>query len=174
MAAPIQAMASVMSVIAALKSGYSGAYSAGAYISKGLANGMKSCLGTIRNAAAQMAAAADKAVRAKAKIKSPSRVASKLGAYWGEGFASGLSDMAHNVKVAAQDLVSIPAVTTPDMAYAYSGELSSDYDYYRNAEYTIVVPVEIDGKEVARTTAPYTEAELNKRQKRDDRKKGRL
>lgn len=174
MNAKLVAVLTVDLITTALKAGYNSIYNAGAYIGKGLANGMKSCLSTIRSAAAQMAAAADKAVRAKAKIKSPSRVASKLGAYWGEGFASGLSDMAHNVKVAAQDLASIPAVTTPDMAYTYSGELSSDYDYYRNAEYTIIVPVEIDGKEVARTTAPYTEAELNKRQKRDDRKKGRL
>ena len=60
------------------------------------------------------------------------------------------------------------------MAYVYSGIMDADYDYYRNAEYTIVVPVEIDGKEVARTTAPYTEAELNKRQIRERRKKGRL
>ena len=39
------------------------------------------------------------------------------------------------------------------------------YEYSRNAKYTIVVPVEIDGKETARVTAPYTEAELDKRQK---------
>ena len=32
-------------------------------------------------------------------------------------------------------------------------------------EYTIIVPVEIDGKEVSRVIAPYTEAELNKRQR---------
>ena len=31
--------------------------------------------------------------------------------------------------------------------------------------YTIIVPVEMEGREVARVTAPYTEAELNKKQK---------
>ena len=37
---------------------------------------------------------------------------------------------------------------------------------------TVEVPVVMDGKEVARVTAPYTEAELNKRQTRANRKKG--
>lgn len=88
MNAKLVAVLTVDLITTALKAGYNSIYNAGAYIGKGLANGMKSCLSTIRSAAAQMAAAADKAVRAKAKIKSPSRVASKLGAYWGEGFAS--------------------------------------------------------------------------------------
>ena len=44
-------------------------------------------------------------------------------------------------------------------------DLKDEYEYSRNAKYTIVVPVEIDGKETARVTAPYTEAELDKRQK---------
>ena len=47
---------------------------------------------------------------------------------------------------------------------------STDYD----ANYTIIVPVEIDGKETARVIAPYTEAELDKRQRRNSRKHGIL
>ena len=120
-----------------------------------------------------MAEAADKAARAKLKIKSPSRVAEKSAGYYGAGWINTLKDMRKKVWDAAKDLVSVPTLQTPDFALAYAGEMSADYEYYRNASYTIVVPVEIDAKEVARTTAPYTEAELNKRQKRDERKNGR-
>ena len=150
------------------------AYSAGAYISKGFASGMRSQLGVIRSAAAQMAAAADKAVRAKAKIHSPSRVSMKLGEYWGKGFGGGVLDMVGFVKKASQKLIDIPTINTPTLSFAYAGEMSSDYEYYRNANYTIVVPVEIDGREVAKATAPYTQEELDKRQARANRKKGKV
>lgn len=73
-----------------LKNGYSKAYSAGAYISRGMAAGMRSCLGQIRAAAAAMSAAADKAMRAKAKISSPSKVTKKTGVFLAQGVAVGL------------------------------------------------------------------------------------
>lgn len=168
------ARSAINRVISALRSGRGRAYSAGAYISKGFASGMRSQLGVIRSAAAQMAAAADKAVRAKAKIHSPSRVSMKLGEYWGKGFGGGVLDMVGFVKKASQKLIDIPTINTPTLSFTYAGEMSSDYEYYRNANYTIVVPVEIDGREVAKATAPYTEEELNKRQNRANRKKGKI
>ena len=171
--APAAAMAITAAVSSTLKAGASSAYSAGAFISQGFANGMLSMLGVVRNAAAQMAAAAEKAVRAKAKIGSPSKVADQLGSWWGEGYEGGLLSMVNNVWDAAERLVSIPAVATPDLAMAYSGELSADYDYYRSSDYTIEVPLTVDGKEVARATASYTQAELDKRQSRNNRKHGK-
>lgn len=170
--APAYAVKTTAAVGASLNAGASMAYSAGANISKGFAQGMLSQLGVIRNAANQMAIAADKAVRAKAKIHSPSKVSDSLGAYWGEGFANGISDMANKVWNAAESLVAIPTVATPNMA-AFGGEMAAEYDYYRNAEYVIYVPLTIDGKEVARTTAKYTQDELDKRQTRESRKHGR-
>lgn len=164
----------VKAALKALASGYGPAYSAGAYISKGFANGMLSQLGAIQSAANKMAAAADKAVRAKAKIQSPSKVAEKLGAYWGSGYASGLDDMVRKVWASAEKLVSIPAIATPDLALAYGAEMSADYDYYRNADYTIEVPLTVDGKEFARATASYTQSELDRQEKRSSRKQGRV
>lgn len=174
MLAPAAAKMAVAIVVVTLKSGYSGAYSAGAYISKGFAMGMQSCLGVIQSAAAKMAAAADKAVRAKAKIHSPSKVADKLGGWWGEGYGNGLLDTAKYVWDAAEKLVTIPRVATPDLAMAYSGELSADYDYTRNAEYTIEVPLSIDGREVGKATARYTQEEIEKNETREARKHGRI
>ena len=170
--APAVAMAASASVAAALSAGRGAAYSAGAYISIGFAMGMLSQLGVIRSAANKMAAEADKAVRAKAKIASPSKVSTGLGAYWGEGFANGISDMANKVWNAAENLVAIPTVATPNLA-SFGGEMAAEYDYYRNAEYVISVPLTIDGKEFARTTATYTQNELDKRQTRESRKHGR-
>jgi hypothetical protein len=134
---------------------------------------MLSCLAVVRSAANQLAAEADRAIRAKAKIKSPSRVAMGLGEYWGEGFAEGIASMAKEVWHTAQELVSIPSVATPDLAMAYSGELSSDYDYFRSAQYTISVPLTVDGKEFARANATYMQSELDKRVTRDSRKHGK-
>ena len=66
-----------------------------------------------------------------------------------------------DAKAAAMDLISIPSlVPVTDIGVNIRGggiqDLNDDYNYTRTARYTIIVPVEIDGKETARVTAPYT------------------
>lgn len=168
------ARSGVTSVTSTLHTGYSGAYSAGAYIGRGFANGMLSYLSTIRAAAASMVEAAESAVTYAAQIASPSKLFFGLGEFTGEGYANGIEAMTRSVSKASADLVSIPQVATADFAGTYSGELSADYDYYRNAEYVIVVPLDVDGREVARATASYTQSELNKLQTRENRKLGKV
>ena len=157
-----------------LRSGYSGAYAAGAYISIGFAQGMQSQLAAIRSAAAQMAAAADAAVRAKAKIHSPSRVADELGTYWGEGYVEGLESMLSKAWRIAEEFVAIPQVATPVLAGGFSGELYSDYEYSNNASFRIEVPLSIDGREFAKAEADYMQEELNRKELRANRKLGRV
>lgn len=171
--APSVARSAVSSVTSTLRSGRGSAYSAGAYISQGFAAGMRSCLGQIRSAAAQMVSAANQAVRAKAMIHSPSRLFKKNGIYMGEGQEEGILSKVKDVWKAAKKLVQLPNVELPEIRLAYAGELPREYEYTRNTTYTIVVPVEIDGREVARTTAPYTQEELEKRKSRLNRKNGR-
>lgn len=174
---PTQAVATktVSAVLSSLASGASGAYSSGYNIGLGFANGMSATLGYIRSVAAQMAAAADAAVRAKAKIHSPSRVFAGLGAYVGEGFALGIESMSRKVAEATQNIVEIPTLST-DMRMRASGaldsELSGDYSYNRNTTYTIVVPVEYNGREAARVTAEFTQEELESRESMRMRLKG--
>ncbi len=174
---PTQAIAirTVSAVLSSLTSGASGAYSSGYNIGLGFANGMSATLGYIRSVAAQMAAAADAAVRAKAKIHSPSRVFAGLGVYVGEGFALGIESMSRKVAEATQSIVEIPTLST-DMRMRVSGagdpELSGDYSYNRNATYTIVVPVEYNGREAARVTAEFTQKELDRRESMKLRLKG--
>ena len=174
---PTQAIAirTVSAVLSSLASGASGAYSSGYNIGLGFANGMSSTLGYIRSVAAQMAAAADAAVRAKAKIHSPSRVFAGLGVYVGEGFALGIESMSRKVAEATQNIVEIPTLST-DMRMRASGaldsELSGDYSYNRNTTYTIVVPVEYNGREAARVTAEFTQKDLERRESMKMRLKG--
>lgn len=174
---PTQAVATktVSAVLSSLASGASGAYSSGYNIGLGFANGMSATLGYIRSVAAQMAAAADAAVRAKAKIHSPSRVFAGLGAYVGEGFALGIESMSRKVAEATQNIVEIPTLST-DMRMRASGaldsEISGDYSYNRNTTYTIVVPVEYNGREAARVTAEFTQKELESRESMRMRLKG--
>ena len=173
-AAPSIATKGIIAVNVALLAGVAKAYQAGAFISIGFANGMRSQLSVIRSAAAQMAIAAQQALEAKAKIASPSKVTTKDGQWWGQGYANGMMDKVKEVRRAAEALVTIPQVATPRLAMAYGGELDADYSYTNSGEYIIEVPVTIDGKEVARVSAPYTQAELNRRETRDSRKRGKV
>lgn len=172
--APTVATASIVAVNAVLLAGAAKAYQAGAFISIGFANGMRSKLGEIRSAAAEMATAAQKALEAKAKIDSPSKVTTKDGQWWGQGYVNGMLDKVRDVRNAAEALVTIPQVAAPKLAMSYGGELATDYNYTNSAEYIIEVPVIMDGKEVARVSAPYTQAELNRRETRNSRKLGKV
>ncbi|MDD7129860.1 MAG: tape measure protein [Prevotella sp.] len=168
------ASSGVKAVTAKLKSGSGAARSAGTMISRGFAAGMRSCLGQIRSAANEMVKAANKAIQAKAKIHSPSRVTMAFGEYYGEGYELGILGMVRDAKRAAEKLISVPTTSVPTLAMAYEGGLSSEYDYYRQNDYTIEVPLTVDGKEFARATAKYSQEELNKRTTRDNRKKGKV
>lgn len=164
------------STVSAMRSAGSGSYSCGVYIGAGLANGMASQVGRVRSVAAQLAAAAEAAIVAKAKIGSPSKVTHKLGGYFGEGWVNGISDRVTDAKKAVWKLVDIPdLVPVPEIGAGLRigiEDLNDDYDYTRNETYTIYVPVEVDGRQVAKATAKYTKEEIEQQQKRDLRKKG--
>ena len=159
-----------ISIVSALNTAQSGAYSAGYNIGAGLANGMAASLGRVQSIAAQLAAAAERAIRAEAQIHSPSRVTDKLGQYFGEGWVQGIESMVRDAKQATSELISVPSlpdVPTPSLSGAGGGNwgLSEDYSYTRNTKYTIVIPVNLEGKEVSRITAPFMEEDLKKREK---------
>ena len=158
------------SIVSSMRSASSGSYSCGVYIGQGLANGMKSQLGIVRSVAVQLAAAAEEAIRAKAKIHSPSRISDKLGQYWGEGWIGGLISKVKDAWKAAEELVSIPDLAASEANLSFAGSygnatLSEDYNYNHTGTYTIIVPVEVDGREFARATASYTQEELDKNEK---------
>lgn len=161
----------------AMRSGYSSAVAAGRYIGQGLAIGLLSSYGQVASAAARLAAAADRAIRAKAKIGSPSKVAIKTFSWIGKGAAIGLEKMQGKVAKASADLFNIPSLYEPDFAFAGGGMSSSmsldeSLEYSRNINCTITVPLDINGRQFAKATATYTQDELNRLDKRNMRKRG--
>ena len=160
-----------------LRSAQSGAYSAGRYIGIGLANGMLSQVGAVRAAAAQLASAAERAIEAKAKIGSPSKVTDKLGQWYGIGWVNGITSKVRAARRAAEKLVDLPQVRQPSLATAMhggSGTLSDDCIYGSGGgTYVIEVPVMLEGREVSRVTAPFMQSDLNKLNTRESRKRGK-
>ena len=144
------------------------AYSMGAMLGAGMASGLASQVGAVRAQAAALASAAEAAIRAKAQIHSPSRVTDSLGSYWGKGFANGIKGQIRNVWNVSKKLVSIPSVRMPAQSYGVNDEL----EYAYGDPLTIEVPVTLDGKTIAKVTAPYTKSELNKLNIRQRRRMG--
>jgi hypothetical protein len=82
----------VMVAISRMRTGAAQAFSAGSMIGAGLAGGMMSQLGAVTAAADALVAQADKAVRAKADIHSPSKLFGELGKFMSLGAAQGITD----------------------------------------------------------------------------------
>lgn len=145
----------------------------GANTMSGFVSGMSSKKKSLSKESRILANEVIKAFRKKLKIHSPSKVFASLATYTAKGYINQLETMRHKIADVAQSIVTIPDVAAPRLAGDYTGDLSAEYEYYSNAKYTIVVPVEVDGREVARTTAPYMQSELDSRQSRESRRHGR-
>lgn len=167
------ARSGALSIVSAFGSAQSGAYSAGAYIGQGLANGMYSALGTVRAAAAELAAQAQKAIEAKAKIASPSKVTTKDGEFIGIGLAKGIESMKKRVWNAAEELVSYSSLSDPLRAAFAGGDFSVDGDYRLVVEVNPDLHLDINGREFARATASDTRKELDRRSAFEKRLEGK-
>lgn len=165
---------SILATIRGLRSGF---YSSGYYASMGLAQGISAGAGAAIAAANRLANQVAATMNNALKVGSPSRVTREIGGFTTEGFVLGILDDIRNVKSAAERVAdaAIPTGRIAErMAYAgaYMPDSSYEYSGTVDATYTIIVPVILEGREVARVTAPYTEAELEKLQKRNNRRKG--
>ena len=160
------ARSSCNNIISAFNACQSRAQYCGQMIGQGLANGLRASEGSVRAAAASLAAAADAAIQAKAKIGSPSKVQYKNGIWWAQGLVNGMKAMKAKVKEVASDILYMPNMLQPNLSYSgMTTSLNSDYTYSMSGEYIIEVPLEIDGREMARATARYDQAELARSQK---------
>ncbi len=167
------ARSSCNSIISAFNACQSRAQYCGQMIGMGLANGLRASEGSVRAAAASLAAAADAAIQAKAKIGSPSKVQYKNGIWWAQGLVNGMRAMKTKVKKVASDILYMPNMLQPNLSYSgMTTSLNSDYMYSMSGEYIIEVPLEIDGREMARATAKYDQAELARSQKFDKTLRG--
>lgn len=171
---PTQAIAisMVSAVLASLASGAGSAYSSGLNIGISFANGLAASLGRIQAIAAQMAASANSAAASRASLpKTRSVIAGEI--------ENTPMISAYGMVDEINDRIDIPVISSADpVMTAYTSrvgakkELSDDYTYKRNATYTIVVPVEYNGREAARVTAEFTQKELESRESMKMRLKG--
>ena len=166
--------------------------SRGGEFGSGYVSGVSGCLTLVQNVAARIAAIASAAAAAAQKSGSPSRVAMKRGKEFGTGYAIGIEKEAKNVAKAARDMVYIPDVMSPQLDYALAGggNLKASVQYSVSNLATdikgeimsalmqrplVVQPsIEIDGRQVAKSTAPYMEEDIAQLQARANRKKGIL
>lgn len=171
---PTQAIAisMVSAVLASLASGAGSAYSSGLNIGISFANGLAASLGRIQAITAQMTAAANSAAASRASLpKTRSVIAGEI--------ENTPMISAYGMVDEINDRIDIPVISSADpVMTAYTSrvgakkELSDDYTYKRNATYTIVVPVEYNGREAARVTAEFTQKELESRESMKMRLKG--
>ncbi|MDU6438122.1 MAG: tape measure protein [Lachnospiraceae bacterium] len=171
---PTQAIAisMVSAVLASLASGVGSAYSSGLNVGISFANGLAASLGRIQAIAAQMTAAANSAAASRASLpKTRSVIAGEI--------ENTPMISAYGMVDEINDRIDIPVISSADpVMTAYTSrvgakkELSDDYTYKRNATYTIVVPVEYNGREAARVTAEFTQKELESRESMKMRLKG--
>ena len=145
---------------------------------EGFVKGMNSKAKSLKGASKKLALSIVSTFKKYLKIHSPSKVFATLGRYIGAGLINGLERIAGKVQSATEGLVTLPdirvptpALATPVGSLAYSG-VSEGLTQVPESEYVIIVPVELDGREVARVTAPYTQRELNKLENRESRKRG--
>lgn len=167
------AKSSCQSIISAFNSCQSRAEYCGRMIGQGLANGLRASEGSVRAAAASLAAAADAAIQAKAKIGSPSKVARKDGMWIGKGLVIGLESMYSDVKRVSEDLLYLPMLDAPKMAFGgIVSDMNPDYEYTNNAQLTIETPLYINDREFARATYRANQNEFDRHSKFNERLRG--
>lgn len=167
------AKSSCQSIISAFNSCQSRAEYCGRMIGQGLANGLRASEGSVRAAAASLAAAADAAIQAKAKIGSPFKVTRKDGMWIGKGFVLGLESMYSDVKRASEDLLYLPMVDAPKMAFGgVVSDMNPEYEYTSNAQLTIETPLYINDREFARATYRANQNEFDRHSKFNERLRG--
>lgn len=167
------ARSSCTNIISAFNACQSKSYYCGQMIGQGLANGLRASEGTVRAAAASLASATDAAIRAKAKIGSPSKIADKDGMWWGKGYRNGILGMVPQVKKAAEKLLYLPLMSAPKMAFGgVVSDMNAEYDYTSNAQLTVETPLYINDREFARATYRANQNEINRNSKLNERLRG--
>lgn len=187
-------------VINAMRSALQSMSSIGSWAMQGFVNGMESRRGSVMATASSIANAAANTISSALDVGSPSRLLKKIGAWTGEGLALGLESAKGVVTKAANTLAEIPAgisisfddiFDTGNMNLAFAGAMNIDSDVTFGfddlkreikelKEAIIDRPIQldssftIDGREFARSTAIYTQSEIDRRKTRNNRKNGHL
>lgn len=118
------------------KSAYNGFKSVGQYLVQGMIDGINSKIPALTAAVQKLERLAERAVKAEAKIHSPSRVWMEIGAYMGEGLALGIRNSGDRVAAESESL----AATSEDAVRSAIASISSAMDEDMNLN-PVITPV---------------------------------
>ncbi len=167
-AIPSKLLGLAKKIPSAIKSGAGSLNNIGKNLIEGLWNGIKAKFDSVIDRVKAMASKLPQAVKKVLGIASPSKVFAKLGKYTGEGFAIGIERSYREVQSAMGGLYSLQ----PSGALGGTLALNDDYSYNVSARYEVVVPVTLNGREIARASAGDMQTALNQRETRANRKVG--
>lgn len=119
---------SLSKTIKSIRDYYMPFYNAGAYVADGFADGIEANTYRAQSAASAMAAAAEKATRARLRINSPSKVFREDGYTVPEGFAQGIDRMSWVVKDSATAMAKEAIIGTGNAISRIADLLSTDMD----------------------------------------------
>lgn len=174
-------------ITSAIKSLPSKMLSIGKNVVKGLWNGISGMVGWITGKVMGFANSVLGGIKKALGIHSPSRVMrDEVGKYMALGLGIGFEKYApiKEIKDSISDIISeiddfanfnpisfaddFNRLSLAGMDYS----LSTEYDYESNETYVIEVPINLDGKEVSRVTAPFMRKDLDRIDSRNNRKHG--
>jgi len=159
------------------------------YAMSGLASGIYAGAGSAMAAARSVANSVASTINSALKIHSPSRVTEESGEYTTEGLEVGMLNRLRNLKRTAlnvaqvvTDNIGAQARFNADLAFDtnYSGmNLStnrnrsvSQSSNLENRVIQVTVVSELDGRELGRTTTPYIDTELKRKERLSNRLAG--
>lgn len=121
----------------------------------GVIEGLKAAGGALFDTLKGLASEALSAAKKVLKIESPSKVfRDEVGEMIPEGMAQGITNKAYMVTDAVEDISGGLASTAQDL----TANIGQDFSYHGTT--SIEVPVNLDGREIARGTAVYTDQQL--------------
>lgn len=154
-----------------MKSAKSSAVSVGKDIAQGLVNGLKAKQQAAYNAGVAAGKAYNKGLKTTEKSHSPAKVTMGIGKDIGQGLVLGLQ--AKNKQVAKMGALAANMYNNAlsPMGFAFAGGLSDNYNY-GSGSYEIIVPLTLNGREIARASVNDMQTALNQRENRQSRKVG--
>ncbi|MDT0161869.1 phage tail tape measure protein [Bacillus sp. AG4(2022)] len=153
----------------------------------GLVKGIGSMASAVGDAVAGIAKGIPAGVKKLLNIHSPSRIMHALGEFTGIGLANGIADMQRLVRKSSETLAAAaiqepipmqPTIAPIRRGQAFTGDAAvaasnvTQPGSTDSAEYYFEIPVVIDGREVARATARFTEEELERMKTKKNRAAG--
>ena len=147
--------------------------SIGKNVVQGMIDGMKSKKGALDGTGRALAKVVENAFKTQLKIHSPSRVMEDAGENTGQGVINGIEN---KVRAAREAMAKLIGATSPEAEISRrSGNLSlsDDYDYKSEAHYHITVETNLDGRKVGEGVAEFVGDAIDKKNAREERKRGR-